>query len=83
MKIQVTLKDPDALEDQISQGIVDQMFTGHEKLTNEEVEAVVEKRKQSILDLASTWFEYGEYLVVEIDTDKKTIRVVPVKEQNV
>lgn len=82
MKLQITLKDPDALEDQIGQGIVDQLFTGNEKLSNEEVEAVVEKRKQSILDLASTWFEYSEYLVVEIDTDEKSIRVVPVKEQS-
>lgn len=30
-------------------------------------------------ELCKKWFEYGEYLTVEIDTDAKTCTVVPVK----
>ena len=82
MKIQIQLKDPDALEDQVSQEIVDNTFSGKEELSNEEVEVVVEKRKESILHLAGLWFEYGEYLTVEIDTETKSIRVVPLSELN-
>ena len=41
----------------------------------------IELRVEKALDVASKWFEYGEYLTVEIDTEKETIRVVPVSEK--
>lgn len=83
MKIRIQLKDPDALEDQLGQEIVDNLSIGKTELSNDEVDAVVEKRKEGILELAGTWFEYGEYVTIEIDTDKKTARVVPIKEVNI
>lgn len=80
MKILIQLKDPDALEEQLSQEITDNLFLSETTLSNEEVEAVVEKRKEAICGIASQWFEYGEYLTIEIDTDKETIRVVSLAE---
>lgn len=79
MKIKIQMKDPDCFE-QLEQEIVDNLFTGETNLSNEEVDAVVEKRKDAITDLLDTWFEYEEYLTVEVDTETKTIRVVPLNE---
>ena len=45
----------------------------------DEREAVAAIRKEKLHDLCRQWFEYGEYLVVEIDTEAKTCTVVPVK----
>jgi hypothetical protein len=36
------------------------------------------KEMEDILEMCRSWFEYGEQLTVEIDTEAKTIRVVEV-----
>lgn len=78
MKFQVTLKDPDTLADAIEYAIgKDDALS---LITDDdERAAVAEVRKEKVSTLCNKWFEYGEYLVVEIDTDAKTCTVVPVK----
>ena len=34
--------------------------------------------KESFVRMAEKWFEYGEYLTVEIDTEEESIRVLEV-----
>ena len=77
MKFTVSMKDPDTLDDAIADAVksaVNEM----PDLDDEEREAVQEKRQGTIRELASKWFEYGEYLRVEIDTVAKTCTVLPV-----
>lgn len=76
MKFQVQMKDPDVLHDAIDEAVAFEL--SESGITDEdEVEALGDVRKKKIGELCSMWFRYGEYLTVEIDTDAKTIRVVP------
>ncbi len=60
MKFHVTFKDPDALDYAIQDATAENPDVDDEKL-----------RK-----VASSFFDYGEYVTIEIDTDKKTATVV-------
>lgn len=77
MIFKVTMKDPDVLYDAICDGLDEEL----KDMDEDEAEAVRDIRHEKLQELASKWFEYGEYLTVEIDTDQATIRVVPVGEQ--
>ena len=78
MKFQVTMKDPDGIyeckEDALKQDVA--AIPG---LSATEREAVLEARRESIGKVMSRFFEYGDYCVVEVDTDAGTATVVPVK----
>lgn len=74
MKIKITLKDTDALIDGIADSVDELKFDG---LSEEEIKSVKELRKEEYLNLANKWFEYSEYLTVEIDTRQKTCTVLP------
>lgn len=75
MKFRVTMKDPDTLHDAIHDAVVAEIEnTG---LPAEEQAALREPRCDAACEVAGRWFEYGEYLTVEIDTDAGTCVVVP------
>lgn len=76
-KIKVTMKDPDVLYDAVEEQVESEL----EGMPDDEAEAVRDLRVEKYQEVASTWFEYGEYLTIEIDTDAKTARVVPVGEK--
>lgn len=73
MKFKVTMKDPDVLHDAISEAVSSHDFgtTDEDELT-----AIRDVRHEKITKLCSKWFEYSEYLTVEIDTDAETCAVV-------
>lgn len=73
------MKDTDVLQDGTTEAIDEELKNSG--LPEDEQEAVRELRVEKALDVASKWFGYGEYLTVEIDTEKETIRVVPVEEE--
>lgn len=79
MKFRVYMKDTDVLHDGIEEALDEDLKKSG--LPDDEQEALREIRFEKAQDVASKWFQYGEYLMVEIDTDKETIRVVPVSEQ--
>ena len=62
MVFKVTMKTPDVLYDALG---------GHEAVF---AASFFQKYKK----LTDRWFEYGEYLTVEIDTDKETCTVCEV-----
>lgn len=73
MKFKITMKDPDGVYDSV-QDAVKQSVDALE-LSEEEKEAVLEKRIDSVNSAIGKWFEYGEYLTVEVDTDTMTATV--------
>jgi hypothetical protein len=78
MKFKVTFKDPDALRDSVDDA-VGRSLRGPDgpKLDDDELDILAEKRTEEFMDLCDKWFEYDEYLTVEVDTDAKTCTVVP------
>ena len=74
MKFQVQMKDPDTLHDAIQEA-VDANVQSIEGLAENERDAVKEQRMDNVRTLCSRWFEYGEYLTVEIDTEAETCTV--------
>lgn len=76
MIFKVYMKDTDVLHEGIEDALVKP-----DNLNDEEWELIKEKRHEDASEVASKWFQYGEYLTVEIDTEKETIRVVPVGEE--
>jgi hypothetical protein len=75
MKFTVTMKDPDTLHDAIKDA-VEEDLAKIEGLDDGDREALAERREEITRGIASTWFRYGEYLSVEIDTDAMTCTVL-------
>lgn len=74
MKFRVQLKDPDVLQDAIQEAVErDVQAMG---LSGDEAELLVEARVEKISSACSKFWEYGEYLEVEHDTDAGTCVVV-------
>lgn len=76
MIFQVTMKDTDVLYDAINEALDEDL----KDMDPDEADALRDIRHEKLAEVASKWFEYSEYLTVEIDSDKATIRVVPVGE---
>ena len=79
MKVKVFIKDPDVLQDAVEEAVDEELKNSG--LAEDEQEAVRELRIEKALDVANTWWEYGEYITVEFDTEARTARVVPVDEK--
>lgn len=74
MKVHVTMKNPDTLQDAILDAVKrDVASLG---LSPVEATAVVDLRFEAVSELAARWFRYGEYLDVEIDTEVETCVVL-------
>jgi hypothetical protein len=78
MKLYVTFKDPD----QLSEAIDDKRLALTHKLKKElglseaGAEAEAEERMKVFDDMTNKYFEWGEYLTVELDSETQTIRVI-------
>lgn len=75
MIFRVTMKDPDSLYDAAVEAVQEELAK-LEGLDEQEREILEETRVEAAKELAGIWFEYGEYLTVEIDTEKETCVVV-------
>lgn len=71
MRFKVTMKDPDSLQDAIAEAVRAEV-KAIPGLSTEEREAVEEKRKEEASKVVGRWFEYSEYLTVQIDTEAGT-----------
>lgn len=74
MKVKITMKNPDAVYDQVNEAVTESM--DGERLSDDEREAVREIRAERAREKLGKWIEYGEYLTVEFDLDAMTARVV-------
>ena len=79
MKLRITMKDPDTLDDAIREAAENSVEPLG--LSPEEAEAVVDTRIAQAQKVCRRWFEYGEYLRVDVDTEAGTAIVVPVSGQ--
>ena len=77
MKFKITMKDPDGVYECIEQAAKD--WAKEANALPDEMEAIIQSRHMKLREICGQWFEYGEYLTVEIDTDAKTITVCPTK----
>ncbi len=78
MKFRVTMKDPDTLHDAIRDAVKNDL-SQLTQLDQKERNLLADAREEKIQELCTQWFEYSEYLTVEIDTELKTCTVVPRK----
>lgn len=75
-KFQVTMKDPDKLHDACQEAVKAEL-EGIEGIDSAEKEALLDARYEKLSAYCcSKWFEWGEYLTVEIDTEAGTCTVV-------
>ena len=79
MKVKVFIKDTDVLQDAVEEAVDEELKNSG--LAEDEQEAVRELRVEKALDVAGEWWEYGEYITIEFDTEARTARVVPVDEK--
>lgn len=76
MKFKVTMKDPDGCYDAF-QDAAKETVEAIQGLDEDEKKHLIETKLEKIKKAASKWFEYSEYLTVEVDTDAGTCVVVP------
>jgi hypothetical protein len=77
VKFTVTMKDPDTLHDAITEAVKKSL--ADLGLDDDELEPMIERRHEKVSDICGKWFEYGEYLRVEIDTEARTCTVLEKK----
>lgn len=76
MKIRITLKDPDGV-DLACDDFVESVLNEKGELDEEERELLGDHQRDKFKQLTKKFIEYGEYVTIEIDTDKGTAVVVP------
>ena len=74
MIFRVTMKDPDGVSDSIQDAIQDEVGHGYRDAALQE--ALDDVARERINEAVSKWFDYSEYLTVEIDTEQNTCVVV-------
>lgn len=74
MKFRITMRDPDGVGDAIMEAA--QRSVAGMKLDDDEREQLEEARREKIGEKLRKWFEYGEYLEVDIDLEAGTATVV-------
>ncbi len=75
MKFRVTMKDPDGVYDSLADAAKESVADA-DLNDEDERDALREHRAQKIRDFASQWLEYGEYAVIEFDTEAGTAVLV-------
>lgn len=70
MKIQIQFKDPDAIYD---------ILNGKHPLPDDEAD-ITPRMEEARENFCDEFFEYGDYGVIEIDTETMACRLLPRKE---
>jgi len=73
MKFSVTFKDPDGPADCVDEAVRKEIAAMG--LTGDEADAVFELRREKVSTQIAKWFDYGEYVTIDIDTDADTATV--------
>lgn len=76
MKMRISIKDPDVLYDHLSDFYFDKKKDYMSQGFNEaKAMALAEIDKEEMTSFANMYAEYGEYFVIEFDTEAKTATV--------
>lgn len=74
MKLRITLKDPDGVNDAL-QVAADASTITLEGLSDSERNMIVKARLDQLVEKCCAWITYCEYVTIEIDTDAGTATV--------
>ena len=77
MKFTITMKDPDGVYESMRDAAEAQMVA--DGIPEKRRDALREAVSDELDELVRDWFEYGEYVNVEIDTEAKTATVLRVR----
>lgn len=77
-KFQVTFKDPDGPYDCIQEEARRQV-NAIEGIDEDEKEDLISSRVDKIKEVTGRWFQWGEYVTIEIDTETGTATVMPAR----
>lgn len=72
MKFQITLKDPDGIYDAVKAAVESNKPANLGELEN----TWIDLKMDGLFTTLNRWFEYGEYVTIEIDTDLMTATVL-------
>jgi len=75
MKFTVTMKDPDALHEAVQEAAKESLEDLD--LSDDEKEVLLDKRAENLKEAAERFFEFGEYVQIEIDTKERTATLLP------
>jgi hypothetical protein len=78
VKFQITMEDQDGVYDSIEDAVSNELNVLD--IDDDELDALREVKREKLVKLLDAWFERGEILVVEVDTEAKTCVVVPRKD---
>ena len=78
MKIIVQMKDPDAMHDAVWESVRNEVKAMG--LPDDETQSIIELRAEKLREKLCKWFDFGEYLTCEFDTDTMTATVKESKE---
>jgi hypothetical protein len=76
MKLTITMKTPDCVGDAIREALVSERDEFEREEDKESFNNASFDAIEQAQEVCGKWFEYGEYLYVEVDTDAGTIRVL-------
>jgi hypothetical protein len=77
--MQITFKDPDQVHEATQdfiQGLTQKLME-EKDLTPQGARAEAEARAKPFVAVISNFFEWGEYVHIELDSETKTARVIP------
>lgn len=75
MRFKVTMKSPDAVSEAVNDAVRDSITEAEHALEPEDLRDLKNERREELHAACAPWFEYGEYLTVEIDTEAGTATV--------
>ena len=73
-KIMITFKDPDGVLECIDDNIKKELSL-MKGLSENELEEILELRREKILETLSKWIEWNEYISITFDLEEKTATV--------
>lgn len=67
------MKDPDGFYESVKNAVEESLPTG---LSSGERSNLLEDRMEKVEESLERWFEYNEYVTIEVDTDNNTATVL-------
>lgn len=79
MKMRITFKDPDQVHEATQDFIGDltEKLMRDKQLSREGALAEAQSQAKPFVEIVHNFFEWGEYVTIELDSETKEARVVP------
>ena len=77
-KLKITMKDPDGISESVRDYLtqfVERLKESDHGLSKDEIKAVIEVRREAVECALRKWFEFSEYLHLEVDIENLTIHL--------